>query len=68
MFGYQNCRYLDNNYINGTLDIKSLWTLQLLPQKNYVGGSNLKVLSLRNNNITGVVVDSNVITNVATLF
>jgi hypothetical protein len=68
-------RYLDNNFINGTLDITQLFALGLLstksPDKTPSLGPPLgllTVLSLRNNSISNVVCNDHTIDNIATIF
>uniref|UniRef100_A0A7I4AKS6 Protein kinase domain-containing protein n=1 Tax=Physcomitrium patens TaxID=3218 RepID=A0A7I4AKS6_PHYPA len=66
--------YLDNNLINGTLNISQLHALGLLRTKitNSSSSTNstssvLRVLSLMNNNISKVIYDVNDIANTATV-
>jgi hypothetical protein len=52
---YFACRYLDNLNINGTLEITNMQTIgqsSLIKNYNYQG---LRILSLRNNDITNVI-------------
>lgn len=63
------CRYLDSNFINGTLDLQSLANMNLIPQESK-GNNNsqtyLKTLSMQYNNITNVITNDNLIKDVLT--
>jgi hypothetical protein len=60
-------RYLDNNLINGTLDIAQLSALGLLNKKSTNSTGLLRILSLANNSITNVVYDANSIEDITTV-
>ena len=64
-------RYLDNNFINGTLNITQLLALGLLSTKSpdtTPSPGLLGVLSLRNNTISNVVYNAHTIDDIATIF
>jgi hypothetical protein len=63
-------RYLDNNLINGTLDIAQLSALGLLNKeikKSTNSTGLLRILSLANNSITNVIYDTNSIEDIITV-
>jgi len=56
LFKFFSCRYLDNIIINGTLDITNIQNMmQNLTLIDNLHPQGLKVLSLKNNNITNVI-------------
>jgi hypothetical protein len=69
-FQKQFGRFLDNNYINGTLDITSMSRMNLIAQKSQGGNSSglLQMLRLKNNKITNLVSSVELITDVTTFF
>ncbi|KAG0605521.1 hypothetical protein M758_9G065600 [Ceratodon purpureus] len=60
--------YLDDNFINGTLCIRTLSETVLVRRKSLEGRGSLKILSIRNNNITSVTYDTESIEDITTIF